>query len=70
VQLGLAFAERLERALETLGEREAKLHEEMVAAASDHVRLGELQAELGAQATEREKLESAWLESAEAVEGR
>ena len=62
-------AARLERELDQLGDREAALQDEMLAAASDHVRLRELQAELGAQAAEREQLESAWLESAEAVEG-
>jgi ATP-binding cassette subfamily F protein uup len=59
---------RLERALEKLEARESTLHEEMAAAASDHVRLGELQAELEATAAEREQLESAWLETSEALE--
>ena len=60
---------RLERALEKLGEREASLQEQMAAAASDHVRLGELQAELEAARTERERIEAAWLELAETLEG-
>jgi ATP-binding cassette subfamily F protein uup len=59
---------RLERALEKLEAREASLHEEMAASASDHVRLRELQSELESAAAERERLESAWLESSEALE--
>jgi ATP-binding cassette subfamily F protein uup len=59
---------RLERAMDKLAERETALHEEMVAAATDHVRLGELQAELEALAGEREALEAAWLETSEALE--
>ena len=41
----------------------------MAAAATDHVRLRELQAELAAVAAERESLEAAWLEAAETLEG-
>jgi ATP-binding cassette subfamily F protein uup len=62
-------AARLERALERLGSREAALHSAMAEAATDHVRLAELQAELGVVAAEREALEAAWLEAAEALEG-
>jgi ATP-binding cassette subfamily F protein uup len=40
----------------------------MAAAASDHVRLGELQAELEAARAEREDAEAAWLELAETLE--
>jgi ATP-binding cassette subfamily F protein uup len=60
---------RLERALERAGEREAALHEEMAAAATDHVRLRYLQAELDALAAERDELETAWLSTSEALEG-
>ena len=60
--------QRLERALEKLEAREASLHEEMVGAATDHVRLRELQAELAATAAERDQLEAAWLETSEALE--
>ena len=60
---------RLERALDRLGEREARLHEEMAEAATDHVRLGELTAELRALAAERDDVEAAWLEAAAVVEG-
>jgi ABC transport system ATP-binding/permease protein len=56
---------RLERALEKLAEREEALHESMAAAATDHVRLRELQAELASVASEREQLEGEWLEAAE-----
>ena len=59
---------RLERALDRLGERETELHEAMAASATDHVRLRELQSELTAAAAERERLESVWLETAEALE--
>jgi ATP-binding cassette subfamily F protein uup len=61
-------AQRLERALERLGEREAALHEDMAASATDHVRLRELQAELADSTAERERLEAAWLEAAETLE--
>ena len=37
--------------------------------ATDHVRLGELTAELDALAAERDELEAAWLEAAAALEG-
>ncbi len=59
---------RLERALEKLEAREASLHSEMAAAATDHVRLRDLQAELQDATAERERLESAWLETSEALE--
>src|SRR4051812_21222710 len=52
---------RLERALDRLGDREARLHEAMAEQANDHVRLGELTAELTALAAERDELEAAWL---------
>ena len=61
---------RLERALDKLGDREAALHEEMAASATDHARLRELQARARARrAAERERLEAAWLEHAAAAEG-
>jgi len=59
---------RLERAMEKLEARETTLHDEMAAAATDHVRLRELQTELAATTAEREQLESAWLETSEALE--
>ena len=60
--------QRLERALEKLSEREARLHEEMTARASDHAALRDLNTELTAVATERETLEASWLEVSEALE--
>ena len=59
---------RLERAIDRLGERESALQGEMAAAASDHVRLRELQADLGSLVAEREQLEATWMQSAEALE--
>ena len=59
---------RLERAIDRLGERESALQDEMAAAASDHVRLRELQADLGSLVAEREQLEATWMQSAEALE--
>jgi ABC transport system ATP-binding/permease protein len=59
---------RLERALDRLGERGARLHEAMAEQATDHVRLAELTAELGGLTAEREELETAWLEAAAALE--
>jgi ATP-binding cassette subfamily F protein uup len=58
-------AARLERAIEKLAGEEEALHASMLSAASDHVRLGELQAALDENAAERERLEAAWLEAAE-----
>jgi ATP-binding cassette subfamily F protein uup len=60
---------RLERALDKLTAREAELHEQMAAAATDHDRLRELDGELRALAAERDELEAAWLERSEALEG-
>jgi ABC transport system ATP-binding/permease protein len=60
--------QRLERELDRLGDREAALQEEMAEHATDHARLRELQAELEARTAEREALEAAWLETAEALE--
>ncbi len=62
-------AARLERELDRLGAREAALQEAMVASATDHVRLRELEAQRGALATERDGLEAAWLDAAAVVEG-
>jgi ATP-binding cassette subfamily F protein uup len=60
--------QRLERALDRLGEREAELHEAMAASATDHARLRELQAELEERTAEREDVEARWLEAAERLE--
>jgi ATP-binding cassette subfamily F protein uup len=60
---------RLEAAIERLTAREAKLHEQMAAVATDHAQLAELQSELTRTAEERERLELSWLERSEALEG-
>jgi ABC transport system ATP-binding/permease protein len=60
--------QRLERVLDRLGDRETQLHAAMAASATDHERLRELQAELEAHVTERERLEGVWLDAAEALE--
>jgi len=60
--------QRLERALDRLGDREAQLQAAMLASATDYARLGELQAELEARSAEREALEAAWLQAAEMLE--
>ena len=60
--------QRLERELERAGAREQELQEMMAASATDHSRLTELTAELGALSAERERLETAWLEAAETLE--
>ena len=60
--------QRLEKAIDRVGARETELHTAMVQSATDHARLRELQAELAAQAAERERLEAAWLETAELLE--
>ena len=61
--------QRLERSLERLNGREAALHEDLAAAATDHTRLRDLQVELEALGVEREQLEGAWLKAAELIEG-
>jgi len=59
---------RLEKALERVSAREAELYEAMAANATDHARLDELQDDLAAQAAERERLEAAWMQTAELLE--
>jgi ATP-binding cassette subfamily F protein uup len=61
--------QRLERDIERAGVREAELQEAMADAASDHLRLAELTAELTATGAQREALEERWLEASEALEG-
>jgi ABC transport system ATP-binding/permease protein len=56
---------RIEGQLAKLDERVAVLHESMAEAAADHVRLGELNAELQDLLTHKESLEEAWLAAAE-----
>ena len=56
---------RIEGQLGKLDERIAALHESMAEAASDHVRLGELNGELRELLERKESLEEAWLAAAE-----
>ncbi len=56
---------RIEGQLEKLDKRIAALHESMAEAAADHVRAGELNAELQEMLTRKESLEEAWLAAAE-----
>jgi ABC transport system ATP-binding/permease protein len=57
--------ERIERRLERLGRDEATVHEQMAAAATDHERVLELDAQLRALTVERDELEEQWLLLAE-----
>jgi len=59
---------RLERALDRIADRASTLEGEMAARATDHTRLGELQAELELLLAERDRLEVTWLETAESLE--
>lgn len=56
---------RIEGQLEKLDERIAALHESMAEAASDHLRLGELNIELRELLDRKESLEEAWLAAAD-----
>jgi ATP-binding cassette subfamily F protein uup len=56
---------RIEGQLSKLDDQVAALHESMAEAASDHVRLGELTAELQELLARKESLEEAWLAAAE-----
>jgi ATP-binding cassette subfamily F protein uup len=53
--------QRLERQIERLTGREAKLHEELAASASDYVRLTELDKQLREVQAEKAELEDRWL---------
>jgi ABC transport system ATP-binding/permease protein len=59
---------QLEREIERATAREADLQQQMAAAATDHLRLAELTAELSATTAAREELEERWLEASEALE--
>ncbi len=58
---------KLERQISKLTARETKLHAEMALKATDHSAVQRLDAELRALTTERDELEEAWLEAAEAA---
>ena len=59
---------RLERRLETLQKKEAKLHAALAEAATDPERLLALDAELKAVMAEAEDVETQWLSAAESAE--
>ena len=59
---------RLDRQMDKLRDREARLHDDMAAAAADHERVLELDASLRALREERDVLEHRWLELAETAE--
>jgi len=56
---------RIENQLAKLDDRIASLHESMAQAAADHVRAGELNAELNELLARKDSLEEAWLAAAE-----
>jgi ATP-binding cassette subfamily F protein uup len=58
--------DRLERRLGKLSQREEQLHAEMAGAATDHSRLMKLDEELKAVLAEKDEVEMAWLELADA----
>ncbi|KAA9375222.1 hypothetical protein F5972_28010 [Microbispora cellulosiformans] len=61
---------RLERQLDKLGEREARLHADMAGAAGDFTRLAALDAELREVGAQKETVELEWMELAERLEGQ
>lgn len=61
--------DRLDRQIARAGEREAKLHGELAANASDYEKLTELGARLAAVEAEKADLEERWLEVAGSLEG-
>jgi ATP-binding cassette subfamily F protein uup len=61
-------ASRLERRMQTLTDKEAKLHEQLAAAATDPSKLLELDAQLKQVVAEREAVEEEWLAAAELAE--
>jgi ATP-binding cassette subfamily F protein uup len=61
--------DRLDRQIARAGEREAKLHAELAANATDYAKLTELGAQLAATEAEKSDLEERWLEVASSLEG-
>jgi len=59
---------RIDAALAKVQRRESSLHDEIAVSSSDHVRLSALHTQLDALSAEREELETAWLETSEALE--
>ena len=62
-------AARLERRLAKLEADEARLHEQLAAAATDHSRVTELDGQLRTLLAEKDQVESDWLAAAELAEG-
>jgi ATP-binding cassette subfamily F protein uup len=60
---------RVERRLDKLRDREARLHEDLAAVATDHERVLELDRQLALVADERAALEDRWFELAESLDG-
>jgi ATP-binding cassette subfamily F protein uup len=58
----------VERRILKLTEQEEQLHAQMAADASDYTRLADLQGQLEAVATEKDRLEEEWLAAAELVD--
>jgi ATP-binding cassette subfamily F protein uup len=61
--------QRLERQLDRATQLEAELQEQMAEAAADHARLADLDSQLRAARADRERIELAWLEASELLEG-
>ncbi len=61
--------QKLERRMLKLDGDEKKLHDQLLAAATDHAKVADLNAQLLAVQAEKEQLETAWLEAAELAEG-
>jgi ABC-type multidrug transport system ATPase subunit len=61
--------DRLDRQIARAGEREAKLHAELAANATDYEKLTQLGAQLAAVEAEKTDLEERWLEVAGSLEG-
>jgi ABC transport system ATP-binding/permease protein len=60
--------DRIDRQLARIAVREAELHDQMAAHASDHERLAALSAELQELSAEKDDLEAEWLEAAAVLE--
>jgi ATP-binding cassette subfamily F protein uup len=60
---------RLERQVDRLHQREAQLHEQLAAHATDYQKVAELDATLREVQAERSQVEEAWLVLAEEVGG-
>jgi ATP-binding cassette subfamily F protein uup len=61
--------QKLERRMLKLDGDEKKLHDQLLAAATDHAKVADLNAQLLAVQAEKDEVETAWLEAAELAEG-